>query len=513
MTPEWGWNRMLNVLKKSALFFSTLLILGAGLSEAWAGTATIDATTTDQYIRGFGACSAWHENTYSSQLATWYWDDTGMTGNNPNGIGLSMLRCHIPYTNSVGASGGTGISDSGEIAVMKQAVGMGVTQVWLTEWAPPASYRPSGSSWGSSNNTFTGAATAPANAADTGYAGYLTNYIQYVNSQLASTGVKVLAISPQNEPDWNPTYESALWTAGQFDVFAGSLYSALQTAGLNTKIMIPESFADNKTLAATAMDDATVAPEIGVIGNHLYGLNGATPYSLSGAGFTHLTNQESWETEMSDVSGAANDTSITSGLQVASWVQQCVVDASMNAYHAWWLYPTGSTNEALIGTDNQSTKKLWCLGNWSRFVRPGYYRMGATVSPSAGVSLSAFKSDDSSSPATVVIVAINKNTSATSTTFNLSGFSVSSVTPWVTDSSNNLTKQTAVAVSGNSFTYNLNAQSVISFVASVTGGGGPTSTPTLTPTPVVQSTWRVNAGGPAYNDSQGHAWVADENYT
>src|ERR1700722_14887451 len=427
--------------KKSRFLFLAALLL-ATARGAWAGTATIDATVTNQYIRGFGACSAWHESAYSTQLATWYWDSTGMSGNNPNGIGLSMLRCHIPYTNTT-----TSVSDPGETAVMKQAIDLGVTQVWCTEWAPPANDRVAGSTWGSANNNFLGAASGAPNGNDTDYANYLVNYIKYANSQISSTGVQIMAVSPQNEPDWNPTYESNEWTAGQFDVFVGALHSALQTAGLSTKIMIPESFADNKALATTAMNDATNAPYVGVIGNHLYGLNGATPYSLAGAGFTHLTNQESWETEMSDVSGAANDTSMTSGLQVASWVQQCIVDAGMNAYHHWWLYPaSGSTNESLIGSDNASTKKLWALGNWSRFVRPGYYRMGAPVSPSAGVSLSGFKSDSSSAPASFVIVAINKNTSATSTTFNLNGINATSVTPWITDASNNLTRQSAVAV-------------------------------------------------------------------
>ncbi len=37
--------------------------------------------------------------------------------------------------------------------------------------------------------------------------------------------------------------------------------------------------------------------------------------------------------------------------------------------------------------------------------------------------------------------------------------------------------------------------------------------PTPTPTPVVASTWRVNAGGPAYTDKAGNAWAADENFT
>jgi len=44
-------------------------------------------------------------------------------------------------------------------------------------------------------------------------------------------------------------------------------------------------------------------------------------------------------------------------------------------------------------------------------------------------------------------------------------------------------------------------------------GGGAALTPTMTPTPVVSSTWRVNAGSSQYTDSQGNVWSADENYT
>jgi len=41
-----------------------------------------------------------------------------------------------------------------------------------------------------------------------------------------------------------------------------------------------------------------------------------------------------------------------------------------------------------------------------------------------------------------------------------------------------------------------------------------TVTPSFSPTstPVVQSTWRVDAGGPGYTDSLGHVWVADTNF-
>jgi glucuronoarabinoxylan endo-1,4-beta-xylanase len=264
---------------------------------------------------------------------------------------------------------------------MKQAAGFGVTQIWAASWTPPVAYKQNGLTHGkNNNNNFTGAASGNANSADIGYATYLVNYIKNCNNQLSSYGIKLLAISPQNEPDWDTDYESCIWSAGQFAVFAKELYAQLQTAGLSTKIMIPESFRDDKTLAATAMNDATIAPMIGVIGNHLYGITNnnvlfTTPYSLANSGFTHVTTQEQWETEMSDVSGAGNDTSITSGLVIAGWIQACIVGASMNAYHHWWMRAydgAGDTNEVLVPQANTATKKLWCLGNWSRFVRPGF---------------------------------------------------------------------------------------------------------------------------------------------
>jgi beta-glucanase (GH16 family) len=45
----------------------------------------------------------------------------------------------------------------------------------------------------------------------------------------------------------------------------------------------------------------------------------------------------------------------------------------------------------------------------------------------------------------------------------------------------------------------------------ITLANPPTPTPTVTP--VVSSTWRVNAGGPQYTDTLGNIWAADENYS
>ncbi len=481
---------------------SFLLLVLASFSKAWAGTCTVDATQTNQFIHCIGASSAW--SAIGSQGQALFADD------NVNGhIGLSSLRARIDPTNN--------FSSEVNSLVTAHSVNPNVL-LWATEWSPPAQYKANDNvDGGASNDTFLGASSGSPNSADTGLASYQVSFIQYCQSH----GINLYALSIQNEPNFNPTYEACLWTAGQFDVYAQAFHNAIQNAGLSTKIMLPEpDNTDGMNLAATAMDDATVAPMIGIIGTHLYGTPNPAP--LASFGFTHVTNQEWWETEMS-----GNTTDIPGALQEAGWIQSSLVNSGMNAFHYWWLTDLISNNTLTI--------KAYVLGNYSKFIRPGYYRMGATASPTSGVLVSAFKNTNTSSPQTIVFVAINNNSSTTSQTFSLNGVNVTSVIPWVTDGSNNLVQKSAVPVSGNSFTYSLTGSSVTSFVAVNNGGSvatststplpatptrtatavppTPTATFTNTPAPIIASTWRVNAGGPAYTDSLGNAWSADTQFT
>ncbi len=468
-------------LKRYIPVIGTLFLWVLTLGFSWAGTCTVDATQTNQYIHCIGASSAW--SAIGSMGQALFAED------NVNGhIGISSLRARIDPNNSFS-------SEVNQLATA-HSVNSNVL-LWATEWSPPAQYKANNNvDGGSSNDTFLGASSGSPNSADTGLASYQVSFIQYCQSH----GAPLYALSIQNEPNFNPTYEACLWTAGQFDVYANAFHSALQSAGLSTKIMLPEP--DNTggmNLASTAMDDSTVAPMIGIIGTHLYG--SPDPAPLSSYGFTHVTNQEWWETEMS-----GNSTDIPGALQEAGWIHNSLVNSNMNAFHYWWL------TDLISGSS--FTIKAYALGNYSKFIRPGYYRMGATAVPSSGVSVSAFKNTNTSSPQTIVFVAINGNSSSVNQTFSFNGVNVTSVTPWVTDSSNNLVAKSPVAVSGGSFTYSLTSSSITSFVGVVSGGTPvPTATPTFTPTPIVSSTWRVNAGGPAYTGTTGLLWAADENYS
>ena len=437
-------------MKKISLFL--FLLLSFVVPVMYAGTCTVDATTTNQYIHCIGASSAWSS---IGSMGTALFADDNVNGH----LGLSSLRARIDPNNSF----------SSEVNTLKQAITVNPNVLcWATEWSPPAQYKANNNvDGGASNDTFNGASSGSANSADTGLASYQVSFIQYCKNQ----GVNLYALSIQNEPNFNPTYEACLWSAGQFAVYAQAFHSAIASAGLSTKIMMPEP--DNTSgmnLASTAMDDATISSYVSIIGTHLYGT--PNPGTLASFGYTHVTNQEYWETEMS-----GNTTDMPGALQEAGWIQSSLVGANMNAFHYWWLTDLISNNSFTI--------KAYVLGNYSKFIRPGYYRMGATAAPTSGILVSAFKDTNNSSPSKIVFVAINNNSSATSQTFNLNGLNVTSVTPWITDSSHNLVALSAVSVSGNSFTYSLPSSSVVSFVGTNNGGAAATNTPvpsTNTPT-------------------------------
>jgi O-glycosyl hydrolase len=484
-----------------ALWLAPALAVAALISSpAAAGTVAVNAATSYQTIDGFGAACVYHTILSSEAPILWADDSSSLVSDaaaHVNGhVGLSILRTRIDETEE---TAGTGVwTGSSDVAAMKLALAQNPSiLIFSSEWSPPNADKENGQeNGGSANNCFLGLpttndGTAGSAAADTDYANYLVKYAQTIKN---SEGITLYAVSPQNESDYNTSYESCLWTGPQFETFIGSyLGPAWASAGLTaTKIMITESFKNSLALAANTMDDAAAADYVGILAGHLYG-SPEPPATLASANFTHLTNQHYWETEIANL-GSSWDATMAIGLQEAQWIHNCIVDAGMNAYNHWSLNST--TEDAFYNSNTgQWSTACYVEGNYSKFIRKGFIRVSATEFPSGGtgtgtgapVWCSAYVS---SSLNRVVVVAVNNSTSTQAETFNLTGLaSVPQVAPWLTSSSANLVQQSLVTVSGNSFSYTLPAQSVVTFVGDCTAGS-PTSTdtPTGTATPAKSPT-------------------------
>jgi hypothetical protein len=216
------------------------------------------------------------------------------------------------------------------------------------------------------------------------------------------------------------------------------------------------------------LDDPNTVGDVGIIANHDYVANNAvgdqtTPAALSTSG------QALWETEVALLSGS--DGNIDNGVYYGQRIYEYMTQAQANAYHYWWLVASGDDNEGLLNTSAAVTKRLFVFGQYSRFVRPNYYRIDATSSQASSL-ISAYK--DSASP-NFAIVVVNTN-AATNViqTFNLANFTATTVTPWITSSATNLAPLTPVSITNGSFTYTIPEYSVVTFVGTANTNSPPT---------------------------------------
>jgi glucuronoarabinoxylan endo-1,4-beta-xylanase len=344
-----------------------------------------------------------------------------------SGAGLSLLRTRI-------APDGT----SWETSIAQQAQARGA-KIWSTPWSPPAIYK--------STNSVNGGSFVSSAANYQGYAAQLANYVA---SMTNTYGISLYAVSVQNEPDYSTsTYESCLWTAQQIHDFVPYLSTALSNNNVaSTRIMIAEDMNWKWDLAATAMND-NVSNLVGVLAAHNYG-SSAAPVTQ----FGNPCPKPLWETEHY----FGSDDTIVNGVALAQEIHSFMTVANANAYHYWWLQ--GSGTGSLVGNSwTTPAKRIFVMGNYSRFVRPGYYRIGVTNN--AFTSISAYKDTNSGRFA---IVAINPAFTTVTQVFNLASFTATSVTPWITSSNLSLASQSAIAVANSSFSYALPAMSVVTFV-------------------------------------------------
>jgi glucuronoarabinoxylan endo-1,4-beta-xylanase len=395
-----------------------------------------------QPIDGFGAADVWGSALTDAQVKLFF-DPVA-------GIGLSLLRIGIETT---GAPMG-----SGAVKDAQNASAYGV-KVWAAPWSPPAMDKNNG-------DVNDGGTLLP-----TDYDSWASTLAAFPANFKAMSGVQLYGISAQNEPDFvAPTYESCVYTAAEMVAFLKVLGPKLAALNPPVNLLAPEPDTWNNLWTgddfgtAILLDPAANAA-VSIFATHDYAHNASPPP----AG----VKQHLWETEVSDLH-TTPDSDITNGVQVAQWVYSALVTGGANAWHYWWLINLGTPSSAspeggaegllLYGGDTTNPpKRLYTVGNFSKFVRPGYVRIDVSGPVPAGVEVVAFENP---ADATTVIVAINSNTTDTALPLFVGGSSwPSSVTPYVTSTSANLAAQPPIAVTDARFMATLGAQSVTTFVS------------------------------------------------
>jgi len=393
---------------------------------------TVDLGSFQQTMDGFGVSNTYQGTAISDATADQFFDVD-------KGIGLSIFRLGIK-------SDGT---SWGPIGDAQKAAARGAV-VWAAPWTPPASCK--------SNNSEKNGGHLNQDC----YASWASTLAAFP-AKAKQSGVTVMGISAQNEPDNQTMYESCLYTGAEMVSFINVLGPKLKALNPPVKLLAPEStrwerlWGADEDYGNAILADSQAAAQVDILATHMYETQDAV---APPAGVT----KPIWVTEMSGVMGYPNagpSSDIDDGLVWAGWITDAFTTGHASAFHAWWIASLNSDNEGLLTMSGGTTKRMYALGNFSKFIRPGYRRVDVSGTPPASVRLTAYVNPGDG---TVVIVALNGGSAAVALPLFIAGKAPCALTPWVTSASDNLASKTAVLVGAARLTPMLPAKSVTTFV-------------------------------------------------
>ncbi len=390
----------------------------------------VDWNSSEQTMAGFGGSLnrfdvGSTENDLTDALADLLFDPD-------DGIGLSILRVGINPE-------GTPWVAYGDIA---RAHARGV-RIFGCPWSPPAGMKNNGSEFGGELLAGSYGAWSDSLAAFQGLC------------QTNASGATLYALQMQNEPDFATSYESCVYTDAQAVAFSKVLGPKLAALTPPVRLMVGGfSSWDNlaSQCAAFEADGTALAATDIYCTNQYNGTVAAVTRSLP-----------LWETEWSTFSGW--EPGIGNAIVMARKCHDALTIADVSAWLYWWIIPpyevgfTGD-NQSLIKPDTQATsKRFWALGNWSKFVRPGFIRYASDDHD--GVYITAFRD-----PATGQCVIVCINDAGGSRNVTLSCTTTQTVTPWRTSSTQDLVALTPLSVGAGGSVVSLPDDTVTTFVVS-----------------------------------------------
>jgi O-glycosyl hydrolase len=448
-----------------------------------------------QVIDGFGGSNAWLTLPY--ELAD---EIVKLLYSRTEGVGFTILRNRIPFRERIPGASDSGLNDNFLVrksdnsydftqngdgtktfnlnwnswdlnntkSLISRIVELGTDgpeslTVMSTPWTPPNNpvtcWKPNVADWskpdvgGSLDRSY--------------YQDYADLLADYVGNFEARMGVPLAILSVQNEPSYKCTYESADWTGEElrdFLIILGQRFSLKNTLG-KTGIMAPEfqSFNDDIMIPTFASDAAMDV--LSHVGLHQY--NGA--YDSSGRAGTRLfprissSGKRFWQTE---VSGRGPNMpageGIDNALFYARMIHHDMTLAETNAFLYWWLW--GNTADApgvlitiVKGVTVEPAMRLYAMGQYSRFIRPGWRRLSATTSPASYIYSSAYRNPQSNE---IAVVLINERPTAARVALKLSEVEFTVLEAWRTSETEKLKALGKQPFSKNSSVLNLPPRSI-----------------------------------------------------
>jgi O-glycosyl hydrolase len=278
------------------------------------------------------------------------------------------------------------------------------------------------------------------------YDDYADLLADYVLNFEAKMGAPLSVLSVQNEPNWKSDWETTYWSGTDLRDFIVTISKRFPMKGViagngGINIMMPEfeNFNINfNEMIKPSLDNPASEKIITHIALHQY--NG-TNDSSSRAGsmeFPGITasGKRFWQTEVSGTGSALPPgPGINNALFYARMIHWDMTLAQTNAFLYWWLWTNNRNGDfpgALIKVDDDeiiTSQRLYAMGQYSRFIRPGWQRIDCDTSPTSGIYSSAYKNPNTKE---IAIVIINETITHFSLPLDLEGAEYDQLEIWRT---------------------------------------------------------------------------------
>ncbi|MFB0495643.1 O-glycosyl hydrolase [Mucilaginibacter sp. OAE612] len=415
----------------------------------------------------------WNDVTKKNQIADYLFSMEADQQGNPKGIGLTLWRFNIG-AGSYEQGSDSGIPDefrreecfldannnynwnkqAGQQWFLSAAKARGVKDFLAFSVSPPVQFTQNNKAYGLANSHLN-LTESKKNA----FADFLVSVLKHFKS--SSTPFNYL--SPFNEPQWNwgenPSQEGTGATNAEIADFIRLLGPKMKAAGLATTICLGEANqwnsldANNSDGRGDQLNQFFNKSSANYIGDvpSMEHLLSAHSYFTTCPGTDlisyrqHAADKQKtidpslhlWQSEfgiLGDICGQLNgypkNTGIDYGLYVAKVIHHDLTVANVTSWQWWLAVDTYNYSDGLVYINDPSggydlnsmktnglvsdSKQLWCLGNYSRFIRPGMIRINAALSDvtdpvlATGTQMVSAYKDPASKQ--LVIVLINMST-------------------------------------------------------------------------------------------------------